>query len=131
MWFFCVQANRYFPDKKRLYEELVLTKIGIDFSVIDNVRAAWWQNPINPISLRLTRVGFKFFSSKARFHFHEIQLHNNQTVTPKIMLQLERLFDEPYYLLNRYIYVLGEKDAIMLNLHAGDLASYLDNLESQ
>lgn len=126
-----MQANRYFPDKKRYYEELVLTKTGIDFSVIDIVRAIWWQNPINPGSLRLTRVGFKFFNSKAKLHFHEILLPINQTVTPKIMLQLERLFDEPYYLLNRYIHVLSEKEAIMLNLHAGDLASYLDNLESQ
>jgi hypothetical protein len=125
-----VQANKYFPDKKRHYEELVLTEIGIDFSVIDNVRAAWWQNPINPVSLRLTRRGFEFFN-RAKLHFHEIPLPTNQTVTPKIMLQLERLFDEPYYLRFCYIYVLSEKDAIMLNLHAGDLACYLDNLESQ
>lgn len=125
-----MQVNNSSRDRKRYYEELVLKKINIDFSVIQNVRAIWWQNPLNNASLRLSREGFKFFADKAKLPYHEITLPTGQTPTAKMMLQLERLFSEPYYLLNRAIRVFGERDAIMLSLHAGDLASYLDNLET-
>jgi len=46
-------------------------------------------------------------------------------------LQLERLLDKPYYLPNwKRLLVLDEATAIMLQLHAGDLGTYLDNLQA-
>ena len=124
-----MRVNNYSLDRKRYYEELVLNKIGIDFSVLNNVRNIWWQNPINDASLRLTREGFRFFAEKAKLPYHEITLSPDQTPTLKIMLQLERSFKEPYYLMNRAIRVFGEQDAIMLHLHGGNLVAYLTSLE--
>lgn len=48
----------------------------------------------------------------------------------QVLLQLDHLMTSPYYLANRnLIKLLGEQDAIMLELHAGDLAKYLSDLE--
>jgi hypothetical protein len=89
--------------------------------------ARWWFNGINPLSLRLSRAGAKWFDDDAKFHFYHIQLKTQ--ITGKQMLQLERLFDCPYYLTNKGIYMLDEATYIMLQLNAGNLAQYLDNLE--
>ena len=87
----------------------------------------WWFNGINHTSLRLSRAGAEWFSNNAKFHFYHVQLQTQ--ITGKQMLQLERLFYSPYYLTNKGIYMLDEATYIMLQLNAGNLAQYLDNLE--
>jgi hypothetical protein len=89
--------------------------------------ARWWFNGINHTSLRLSRAGAEWFGGNAKFHFYHVQLQTQ--ITGKQMLQLERLFDSPYYLINKGIYMLDEATYIMLQLNAGNLAQYLDNLE--
>lgn len=45
------------------------------------------------------------------------------------LLQLDHLIASPYYIQSRnFLQLFGEDDAIMLSLHGGDLAQYLDNL---
>ena len=90
--------------------------------------ARWWFNGINPISLRLSRVGAEWFDISAKFHFYHINL--TSPITGKQMLQLEKLFDAPYYLTTKRVYMLDEANYIMLQLNAGNLAQYLDNLEA-
>jgi len=46
------------------------------------------------------------------------------------MLQLERLFDCPYYITTKSIHLLDEATFIMLQLNSGNLAQYLDSLEA-
>jgi hypothetical protein len=87
----------------------------------------WWFNGINPSSLRLSRDGAKWFDDTAKFKFYHIKLE--RPITGRQMLQLEKLFDSPYYLTNKSIYLLDEATFIMLQLNAGNLAQYLDNLE--
>jgi hypothetical protein len=87
----------------------------------------WWFNGINPTSLRLSRAGAKWFDENAKFQFYCIKLRS--PITGKQMLQLEKLFDAPYYLATKTIYMLDEANYIMLQLNAGNLAQYLDNLE--
>jgi hypothetical protein len=88
-----------------------------------------WYNKINEKSLRLTHDGLIWFSRSNKFH--NITLAD--PVRPKQMLQLERLLTSPYYLRqmaqNPAIFVSSEQDAIMLQLHGGDLNTYLDNLQ--
>jgi hypothetical protein len=88
-----------------------------------------WYNKINAQSLRLTHDGLLFFTRTIKFH--NITLAD--PVRPKQMLQLERLLTSPYYLRqmsqNPAIFVSSEQDAIMLQLHGGDLNTYLDNLQ--
>jgi len=52
------------------------------------------------------------------------------TMTNQHLLWLDRLIASPYYIRSRHMLELfGEDDAIMLTLHGGDLAQYLQNLE--
>ena len=89
--------------------------------------ARWWFNGINPLSLRLSKAGAEWFEGTARFQFYCIIL--KAPITGKQMLQLEKLFDAPYYLTTKRVYMLDEANYIMLQLNAGNLAQYLDNLE--
>lgn len=95
-----------------------------------NPRALWFRNPTNHQSLRLTRPGFIWFSIKAQFTFHNIELEEG--IKSRQLLQLERLFTAPYFIASqKELYLMSEQDAIMLTLHAGNLAQYLDNLQDQ
>jgi len=73
-------------------------------------------------------MGWKIFSVHAGVKFHEIVLEG--TITGRQMLLLEKFFKEPYYIKGNFnIFVSGEQDAVMLQLHAGNLGQYLDNLQ--
>ncbi len=109
----------------------VIILAGYDPTRFVGVEHQWWYNPINQNSLRLTHVGFKWFTQHAKLASHEIKLPDDQKILPKHYLQLEKLFTEPYYIRGRgAIVVFGERDAIMLQLHAGNLTAYLDSLEN-
>jgi len=109
----------------------VIAQAGYDPAGFIGVEHQWWQNPTNPNSLRLTTVGYKWFTTVAKLKAYEIKLPEEQIILPKHYLQLEKCFEEPYYIKGRKIIVVfGERDAVMLQLHAGNLAAYLDNLES-
>lgn len=93
-----------------------------------NPRYLWFRNPTNRHSLRLSATGWKHWKIHGDFVFHTVELAG--TVTGRQLLQLEKLFTAPYYLkgdLN--ICLISEQDAIMLQLHAGNLGQYLDNLQ--
>jgi hypothetical protein len=89
----------------------------------------WWFNPINHNSLRMTMDGYAFvnkYTPMLKWHFIELQ----DKMMPKQLLQMERLITAPYVIRQlASIYVLDETVAIMLQLHAGDLNTYLQNLE--
>ncbi len=90
--------------------------------------------------MRLTKLGYGFVTKFTNLKFAEVNLSHD--INSKHLLQLERLIEEPYHLKyynkNNFavpqkrgtIYLLGEQDALMLLLHAGNLAQYLDNLQS-
>ena len=87
-----------------------------------------WYNKINYQSLRITYEGFKWFGRTMKFY--QVDLVND--VYPKQMLQLEKLLKSPYYIRKQKqqsLFVSTDQDAVMLQLHGGDLNSYLDNLE--
>jgi hypothetical protein len=86
-----------------------------------------WQNPLNPNSLRLTTEAYSVlvkYENKRTYPFKlEVAMSN------RLLLQLDRLMTEPYYIGSRkQIQLLGEADAIMLHLHGSNLAQYLENL---
>jgi hypothetical protein len=115
-------------NRQREYQHRVLIESGVgDPTLLDPMLPQWWRNPTNPNSLRLTVFGHKYFTTKLNRTSHKIKLA--EPIKLKHLLQLERLFQEPYYLTNEFICVLGDQDAVMLQLHAGDLDQYLDNLQ--
>ncbi len=112
------------------YAKAVLALANVPHnSPLGTMHKDWWQNPLNPTSFRLTKTGYHWFASIAKISGHTIELE--EKIMPKHLLQLEKLFSEPYYIENlKTIVVYSETDAVMLQLHSGDLATYLDNLES-
>ncbi len=51
-------------------------------------------------------------------------------MTNRMLLQLDHRFQSPYFIINRmHIHVVGEQDAIMLQLHGNNLSAYLDSLD--
>jgi hypothetical protein len=93
------------------------------------VEHQWWKNPLNPHSLRLTPQGHRWIKRHTDIVFHAVAVSSD--VKYRQLLQLERVFRSPYYLATTgYLYVHSETDAVMLQLHGGDLATYLNNLQS-
>ena len=99
------------------------------FVTFHGVEYQWWFNPINHNSMRLTSTGYLWTTRHSQWPYHEVKLSHK--IGTKHLLQLERLLQEPYYIRNlTHLIVASETDAVMLQLHAGDLAQYLDNLQN-
>jgi hypothetical protein len=103
---------------------------NITTETVEATRRVWFRNPLNHNSLRLTLPGYNWFTKKSKFRSYKIELAS--AVGSKQMLQLEDLFTAPYYIQHTgtVIHVFSDTDAVMLQLHAGNLKQYLDNLES-
>jgi hypothetical protein len=121
-------VNESIPNRRREYQHRVLSEAGLNPLHYEEMVKIWWRNPTNPNSLRLTHFGLKFFVDSMKQTCHKVKLQD--LVKSRHLLQLERLFTAPYYLRNGSIDVFSEQDAIMLQLHAGNLEQYLDNLQN-
>lgn len=114
---------------QQYWQDKAIIAAGYDPARFTGVEHTWWQNPLNPNSLRLTALGHKWFNKFSKFDNHRAEL--TAQIMPKQMIQLERLIKVPYYIQQlKVLYIYGEQDAVMLQLHGGDLNSYLDNLEA-
>ncbi len=120
--------NESTHNRQREYQRRVLKEAELDPNVFEEMTKIWWRNPTNHNSLRLTNFGLKFFKDNLKQKTYSIKLDEN-SIRSKHLLQLERLFTAPYFVKNTELIVFGEQDAIMLQLHAGDLNAYLDNLQ--
>ena len=79
--------------------------------------------------MRLTNHGYMLFKSNLKILDYNIKL--TQMIMPKQLLQLERHISYPYYVQNlSNLIVFDELTAVMLQLHNGNLNTYLDNLEA-
>lgn len=89
-----------------------------------------WHNHTDDTSIRLSMTGYQFIIKELKLQTYQFEL--DKPLSNKNLLQLERLFPGPYYYWSRTakFIVLDEQDASWLQLMAGDLATYLDNLES-
>lgn len=84
----------------------------------------WWHNPTNHNSLRLTYEAYAGIRNSTKFY--KFVLPN--PIKPRMYVQLERVFTEPYYIQNhKTIHVMSERDSMMITLHANDLEQYLNN----
>ena len=87
----------------------------------------WWFNPVNPDSLRLTKMAYRMLTQAKVPVF---KFKTTEKYRPKTFVQLERFVTSPYYLLNSQTIVLfGESEAMMMALHGNNLQQYLDNQE--
>ena len=115
------------------YSQQQLTKIL--FSVADStditireLHLLAWKNPTNPNSLHLSTAGWALVA-KLKMQVYKYEF--SKPLNGKTLLQLERYLNGPYYVYKQShrLAILDEQDHLMLELHAGNIAEYLDNLE--
>jgi hypothetical protein len=87
-----------------------------------------WRNILNSDSLRLTASAHSTLRKNKQVIFYHFKL--GQEMTNLQLLQLDHLLTSPYFIRSRHaIDLMGEQDAIMLQLHGNNLKQYLDNLK--
>ena len=121
--------NASIPNRQREFQRQAISAIGLDPNHYEGMSKIWWRNPTNKNSLRLTNFGLKFFVDQCKHTAHTIKL-DADSIKSKHLIQLERLFTAPYFIKNTAIIVFSEQDAVMLQLHGGNLNQYLDNLQT-
>lgn len=88
-----------------------------------------WRNILNPNSLRLAAGSYKQLRSRKEIVFYQFTI---DSISNLQLLQLDHLLRSPYYVRDRkHLELLGEEDAIMLQLHGNNLKQYLDNLANE
>jgi hypothetical protein len=87
---------------------------------------AWWANWRNAEDqkFKLTDTGYKYFTEIADVKFYEIRFPRDLVLTNKMIIDLDRFNDCPYYVDSEKIYVTGEKTAVQLVLFDGDLTRF-------
>lgn len=95
---------------------------------VPNLKYKLWYNPTENQSLRLSLEGYRFLVESVKLTSYKFDLE--KPLTNKNLIQLERYFQNVYYLLRgNKIIVFDETEAAMLALHGNDLANYLNHLE--
>ena len=113
------------------YTQSQLTKVFAEQSkrAVSDLKFVW-HNFTDNDSLRLSMTGYQFLIKDLKLKTYMFEL--DRPLTNRNLLQLERHFPGPYYYwsrTNKFI-VLDETDAVWLELQAGDLSTYLQNLET-
>ena len=110
------------------YTEGILAAAGIDSSEYTQYIRVWWWNHTNSSNLRLSKSGMQFIHKFTKIPVYECTL--SEPLRNRTLIQLSRLMTCPYYVHKiDQISVLGEKETVLLKLHADNLQQYLDNLE--
>ena len=131
-------ANKYSlrdlqSQRREYYTSVVRNCVGADTDIEHLPRMLWYNWP-NVYSLHMTFTGMNMLSSIAFCKFHLVEL--NKPLSSKMILQMERLFDQPYVIAPpkgsaARIHVAGDQLTVMLHLYDGDLSAFLHNLETQ
>lgn len=87
-----------------------------------------WNNPKDPNSLRLSISGYHLVVTKCGCKYYNFDV--DPPLTNRNLLQLERYFQGMYFILRDKFIVFDENEASMINLMSGNVAAYLNNLES-
>jgi hypothetical protein len=100
-------------------------KLGLRYQRLDNP-AAWWFNPTNPDSLRLTKPSFRMLQQNKEIQSWKFVC--KEPIVPRTMLLLEKYFKSPYFIENfKIIHVFDDREAMMIALHDNNIRQYLDN----
>lgn len=94
---------------------------------IKKCKWAWWQNPSNPNSWRLTKNGHDILRDTLKVESLTLTVKNSLS-SNKTLLLLERYLTSPFYVqrIDRIVF-FGGHDSIMLSLLGNNLDQYLEN----
>ena len=87
---------------------------------------AWWTNwrAAEDRRFRLTDIGFKYFQETADIKFYQIKIPLEIIITNKVIIDLDKFINCPYYLAPDDLYVTDEKVAVQLVLFEGNLIRF-------
>lgn len=112
-------------DTKNTYTAIFLQAAGIETSTenIKKYRSVWWWNIRSKTDggLRLTEEGIQFIINDADIKTYSVELSKDFSVTPQVLIWLDKFIDSPFYVNKRTITVLKEKSAFELYLFSGDI----------
>jgi hypothetical protein len=112
-------------DVKDDYTKVFLKAASTQFTDEDlkNKRVEWWWNVRSKDDggLRLTESAVDFIERIAKIKTYKISFPKDFSITPKVLLWLDKFIDSPYYITKRAITVLKEKAAFELYLFSGDI----------
>jgi hypothetical protein len=100
--------------------------LNADPKALEFMYRTWWANwrSGEDRRFRLTDQGYAYFRDRADIKFYDIRFPRNLVLTNKMIIDLDRFIDCPYYVENNCIKVTGEKVAVQLVLFDGDLARF-------
>jgi hypothetical protein len=101
-------------------------KYSTDPKYINMLYRAWWTNwrDAEDRRFRLTDKGYEYFHEIAEIKFYDIRFPMGLVITNKMIIDLDRFIDCPYYITPKGILVTGEKVAVQLVLFDGDLSKF-------
>ena len=112
-------------DVKDNYTKIFLKAADLDIpdEDIKNRRVEWWWNVRSKGDggLRLTDNAIKFIEKIAKIKTYKIDFPKDFSITPQVLLWLDKFIDSPYYITKRSITVLKERAAFELYLFSGDV----------
>ena len=87
---------------------------------------AWWTNwrAAEDRRFRLTDIGFKYFQETADIKFYQIKIPLEIIITNKVIIDLDKFINCPYFLAPDDLYVTDEKVAVQLVLFEGNLIRF-------
>jgi superfamily I DNA and/or RNA helicase len=109
---------------KKLLKELKLETHG---KSIRKHRRLWWMNPRNMDNsqgYRLTDAGYLMMTEKLEAKSYEINYPLDIELNSRLILNMDKYLDGPYFLKTKSIVVFKEKMAVEIILYEGDIEKY-------
>jgi len=90
---------------------------------IKQFRPVWWWNVRSKDQggLRLTEQALEFIETHAKIKTYKIEFPKDFSITPQVLVWLDKFIDSPFYITKKFIVVLKERAAFELYLFSGDI----------
>ena len=113
-------------NKIEITKKLLSLETKDDPKHLQDSYKAWWYNWRNSENrkFRLTETGYQYFRHVADIKFYEIKYPKELVITNKIIIDLDRYIDCPYYIDKKSLMVSSEKVAVQLVLFDGNLNNF-------
>lgn len=112
-------------NNKDTYTKTFLSAADIEPTdqLIKNKRAEWWYNvrQKDDGGLRLTEQGIDFVQNQSKLKTYNIKFPGQFTITPQILVWLDKFIETPYFITKKDITVISERTAFELYLFSGDV----------
>lgn len=112
-------------DQKDEYIKKFLSAANVEITdqLVESKRGEWWFNVRKKDNggLRLTEQGIEFIQNDAKLKTYNIKFPGQFTITPQILVWLDKFIDSPYYITKKDITVTSERTAFELYLFSGDV----------